>query len=68
MFHNNNDTNNNNNNDNNNNNNNNVLFLTFYRFFARLPYLKFFFVLLSYFCYINLDSRGLKYSCNKHSF
>ena len=45
-----------------------ILFLTFYRFFGRFPYLKLIsYILLSYFCYINVDSKGLKLSCNKHS-
>ena len=36
--------------------------------FDRLPYLKSIsYILLSYFCYINVDSRGLKFSCNKQN-
>ena len=41
-------------------------FLTF--FLGRFPYLKLIsYILLSYFCYINVDSKGLKFPCNKHS-
>ena len=37
-------------------------FLLFIFFLERLPYLKLIsYILLSYFCYINVDSRGLKF-------
>ena len=37
-------------------------FSLFIVFLGRFPYF-----LLSYFCYINVDSRGLKFSCNEHN-
>ena len=43
--------------------------LLFIVFLGRLPYLKLIsYILLSYFCCINVDSRGLKFSSNEHSF
>ena len=43
-----------------------VLFIIF---LGRFPYLKLIsYILLSYFCYLNVDSRGLKFSCKKHNF
>ena len=37
-------------------------------FLGRFSYLKLIsYILLSYFCYLNVDSKGLKLSCNKHS-
>ena len=44
-----------------------ILFLNFYPFLGRFPYLKLIsHILLSYFCYIYVDHdfRGLKFSCN----
>ena len=44
-------------------------FLLFILFLGRFPYLKLIsYILLSYFCNINVGSKGLKFSCNKHSF
>ena len=45
-------------------------FLLFIVFRGRFPYLELIsYILLSYsvFCDINVDSEGLKFSCNKHS-
>ena len=49
---------------------NDILFLTFYRFSWKISIFEvniFHPIIVFSFCYINVDSEGLKLSCNKHS-